>query len=68
MATHPDQAIKLIKNLDKETLNLLKNLNIKKLGLPSFRHFLMPKNKKTWSSWNYMSNDKKKEILQSHTG
>tara|TARA_A100001015_G_scaffold296828_1_gene377624 strand:+ start:571 stop:1836 length:1266 start_codon:yes stop_codon:yes gene_type:complete len=59
MATHPDQAIKLIKNLDKETLNLLKNFKYQKniVYLHSDTS-LMPKNKKTWSSWNYMSNDK----------
>ena len=59
MATHPDQAIKLIKNLDKKTLNLLKNFKYQKniVYLHSDTS-LMPKNKKTWSSWNYMSNDK----------
>ena len=69
MATHPDQAIKLIKNLDKETLNLLKKFKYQKNMV--YLHSdtsLMPKNKKTWSSWNYMSNDKIKRDLQSHTG
>jgi predicted NAD/FAD-binding protein len=38
MATHPDQAIKLIKNLDKKTQNLLENFQIsKKRSLSSFR-------------------------------
>ena len=59
MATHPDQAIKLIKNLDKETLNLLKKFKYQKnLVYLHSDTSLMPKNKKTWSSWNYMSNDK----------
>ena len=59
MATHPDQAMKLIKNLDKETLNLLKKFKYQKnLVYLHSDTSLMPKNKKTWSSWNYMSNDK----------
>jgi predicted NAD/FAD-binding protein len=60
MATHPDQAIKLIKNLDKETLNLLIKFKYQKnLVYLHSDQSLMPQNKKTWSSWNYMSNDKK---------
>jgi predicted NAD/FAD-binding protein len=31
MATHPDQAIKLIKNLDKKTQNLLENFKYQKM-------------------------------------
>ena len=61
IATHPDQAIKLIENLDTNTLNLLKKFKYQKNMV--YLHSdtsLMPKNKKTWSSWNYMSNDKKK--------
>ena len=61
MATHPDQAIKLLKNLDKTTQNLLKNFKYQKNVV--YLHSdssLMPENKKTWSSWNYLSNNKKK--------
>ena len=61
MATHPDQTIKLIENLDEEILNLLKKFTYQKnLVYLHSDTSLMPQNKKTWSSWNYMSNDRKK--------
>ena len=61
MATHPDQAIKLIENLDKKTQNLLENFKYQKNVVYLHSDLsLMPKNKKTWSSWNYLSNNKKK--------
>ena len=61
MATHPDQAIKLIKNLDKKTQNLLENFKYQKNVVYLHSDLsLMPKNKNTWSSWNYLSNNKKK--------
>jgi predicted NAD/FAD-binding protein len=61
MATHPDQAIKLIKNLDKKTQNLLENFKYQKNVVYLHSDLsLMPNNKKTWSSWNYLSNNKKK--------
>ena len=61
MATHPDQAIKLIENLDKKTQNLLENFKYQKNVVYLHSDLsLMQKNKKTWSSWNYLSNNKKK--------
>ena len=63
MATHADQSIKLIKNLNKESINILSNFKFQKniVYLHSDTS-LMPKNKKTWSSWNYLSNkDNKKK-------
>ena len=61
MATHPDQILNLIKDLDKETIEILSKFKYQKNTVylhsdPS----AMPKNTKTWSSWNYISNKKGK--------
>jgi predicted NAD/FAD-binding protein len=56
MATHPDQTIKLIKNLDEQSTDILNKFKYQKNTV--YLHSdtsLMPKNKKTWSSWNYIS-------------
>ena len=57
MATHPDQTLKLIKNLDKKSTEILSKFRYQKNTVilhsdPSN----MPRNQKTWSSWNYISN------------
>jgi len=60
MATHPDQTIKLIEKLDKKTVSLLKKFKYQQNVVYLHSDIsLMPKNKKTWSSWNYLSNNKK---------
>ena len=56
MATHPYQTLNLIKNLDTKSYNLLSKFKFQKNVV--YLHSdtsLMPKNKKTWSSWNYLS-------------
>ena len=56
MATHPDQTIKLIKNLDKQSTDILRKFKYQKnIVYLHSDNSLMPKNKKTWSSWNYIS-------------
>ncbi len=62
MATHPDQTIKLIKNLDKKSTDILSKFKYHKntVYLHSDKK-LMPKNKKTWSSWNYISSKKEEK-------
>ena len=56
MATHPDQTIKLIKNLDEQSTNILRKFKYQKnIVYLHSDSSLMPKNKKTWSSWNYIS-------------
>ena len=56
MATHPDQTIKLIKNLDKQSTDILRKFKYQKnIVYLHSDSSLMPKNKKTWSSWNYIS-------------
>ncbi len=57
MATHPDQTLKLIKNLDIKSTEILNKFKYQKNTVvlhsdPS----TMPRNHKTWSSWNYISN------------
>ena len=56
MATHPDQTIKLIKNLDEQSTDILRKFKYQKnIVYLHSDSSLMPKNKKTWSSWNYIS-------------
>ena len=56
MATHPDQTIKLIKNLDEQSIDILRKFKYQKnIVYLHSDSSLMPKNKKTWSSWNYIS-------------
>ena len=55
-ATHPDQTIKLIKNLDEQSTDILRKFKYQKnIVYLHSDSSLMPKNKKTWSSWNYIS-------------
>ena len=62
MATHPDQTLRLIKNLDKQSTDILSKFKYQKntVYLHSDKN-LMPKNKKTWSSWNYISSKKEEK-------
>ena len=56
MATHPDQTIKLIKNLEEQSTDILRKFKYQKnIVYLHSDSSLMPKNKKTWSSWNYIS-------------
>ena len=58
MATHPDQTIKLIKDLNKKSYEIINKFKYQRniVYLHSDKS-LMPKNKKIWSSWNYLSNN-----------
>ena len=54
-ATHADQALSLINNPTKEEIDVLSNFKYSKNN--AFLHSdvdLMPKNTKTWSSWNFL--------------
>jgi len=62
MATHPDQTIRLIKNLDKQSIDILSEFKYQKNTVYLHSDInLMPRNKKTWSSWNYISSEKEKK-------
>ena len=64
IATHSDQAIKLLKDLTKDEKKIFSK--IKYSANKVYFHTdetLMPKNKKVWSSWNFLGNDSKKEKL-----
>ena len=62
MATHPDQTLKLIKNLDELTSKLLHKFKYQKNIVYLHSDLsLMPNNKKVWSSWNYLSNNEKNQ-------
>ena len=53
IATHADEALKIIESPSEDELNILSNFSYKKNY--AYLHFdenLMPKNKKVWSSWN----------------
>ena len=58
MATHPDQTINLIENLDNKSKDVLSKFKYQKntVYLHSDTN-LMPQNRKTWSSWNYLSTE-----------
>ena len=63
-ANHTDEASMILKNFDKNTSELLKNFRYQKNV--AFLHKdkkLMPKNKLTWSSWNYLSQKNTKSSL-----
>ena len=52
-ATHADDALKLIENPTENERKILKNFKYKKnIAYLHNDNFLMPKNKKVWSSWN----------------
>ena len=54
-ATHADQALSLINNPTKEEIDVLSNFKYSKNN--AFLHSdveLMPKNTRTWSSWNFL--------------
>ena len=62
MATHPDQTIKLIKNLDEQSTDILRKFKYQKnIVYLHSDSSLMPKNKKTWSSWNYVSSKREEK-------
>ena len=53
MATHADEAISIIENPSDEEKKILSNFNYKKnTAVIHFDEKVMPKNKKSWSSWN----------------
>ena len=58
MATHPDQTINLIENLENKSNEVLSKFKYQKNTV--YLHSdtsLMPQNRKTWSSWNYLSTE-----------
>jgi len=58
MATHPDQTIKLIKDLNKKSYDIINKFKYQRnIVYLHSDEFLMPKNKNVWSSWNYLSNN-----------
>ena len=62
MATHPDQTIKLIKNLDEQSRNILNKFKYQKnIVYLHSDNSLMPKNKNTWSSWNYITSKREEK-------
>ena len=63
IATHADEALKIIDNPTLEEKEILKNFKYKKnTALIHFDQSIMPKNKKAWCSWNSsMSKDNTKK-------
>ena len=58
IATHADQALQIINNPTKDEKEILSKFeySMNKAYLHSDRS-MMPKNKKTWSSWNFIKNN-----------
>ena len=66
IATHADEALSLIENPTEEERKVLSNFKYKKnLAIIHSDSSFMPKNKKTWSSWNssILKNDTKKNSV-----
>jgi len=53
VATHADEALKIIENPTKDELQILKNFKYREnTAVIHFDKTIMPKNKKAWCSWN----------------
>ena len=62
LATHADEALKLIENPTEEEINILSNFSYKEnIAYIHTDQRAMPKNKKAWSSWNSSIDDKNLE-------
>ncbi len=59
LSTHADETLKIIADISKEEKEVLSSFNYKKnIALVHFDQTVMPKNKKTWCSWNSSLNSK----------
>ena len=62
LATHADEALKLIENPTEKEINILSNFSYKEnIAYIHTDQRAMPKNKKAWSSWNSSINDQNLE-------
>jgi uncharacterized protein len=53
IATHADEALKIIKNPTTDETSILKNFKYREnIAVIHFDESIMPKNRKTWCSWN----------------
>ncbi len=64
IGTHSDQALKLIKNPTSEEVNILSAIKYQKnIALIHTDKTILPKRKLAWSSWNYLINKDKDELV-----
>ena len=64
IGTHSDQALKLIKNPTSDELNVLSSIKYQKnIALIHTDESILPKRKLAWSSWNYLMNKDKEELV-----
>ncbi len=64
IGTHSDQALKLIKNPTSDELNVLSAIKYQKnIALIHTDESILPKRKLAWSSWNYLMNKGKEELV-----
>ena len=64
VATHTDQAIKLLGDLTRDEENILGGIKYSKNKVYFHKdEALMPKDKKVWSSWNFLGEDSEKQRL-----
>ena len=60
IATHPDEATKILHKPNKDEINILNKIRYEKShAFLHTDHKAMPKNKSAWSSWNYKSSKNK---------
>ncbi len=64
IGTHSDQALRLLKNPSNEELNILSKIKYQKnIALIHTDESILPKRSSAWSSWNYLINEDKNELV-----
>ena len=64
LATHSDQALKLLKDSSNEEINILSNIKYQKnIATIHTDISILPKRKSAWSSWNYFKSKKQKNVV-----
>ena len=64
IGTHSDQALQLLDKPTNEEKNILNNIKYQKnIALIHTDHTILPKRKLAWSSWNYLINENKNDLV-----
>jgi predicted NAD/FAD-binding protein len=64
IGAHSDQALRLLKNPSNEELNILSKIKYQKnIALIHTDKSILPKRSSAWSSWNYLINEDKNELV-----
>ena len=64
IATHSDQALQLLNKPTNDEKNILNSIKYQKnIALMHTDHTILPKRKLAWSSWNYLINKNKNDLV-----